>query len=153
MVDNGSLSFTSNRGPSSDSKASPTRTTMSSPTHASGMGCPPRGSSLSYSHHVSLPLSPPPCCPLERLSAPLVAGPMQGGSGPGLWAPRRARNWSVREMYRTGAVGVPRITDAGSSVSGNTLLLGISVNRGSPSSRYTSGVRTGSQRQTRRQTL
>ena len=40
--------------------------------------CPPRGSSLSYSHHVSLPLSPPPCCPLERLSAPLVAGPMQG---------------------------------------------------------------------------
>jgi|SRR5215210_4925291 len=38
MVDNGSLSFTSNRGPSSASKPSPTRTTMSSPTHASGMG-------------------------------------------------------------------------------------------------------------------
>ena len=35
-------------------------------------------------------------------------------------------------MYRIGAVGVPRMTDAGSSVCGNTLFLGISVNRGSP---------------------
>src|SRR5215207_9378115 len=82
------LSFTSNRGPSSGSKPSPTRTTISSPTHASGIG-------LSATRLLPKLLSPrippysPPCCPLERLSAPLVAGPMQGSRpvGPGAIGP------------------------------------------------------------------
>src|SRR5215208_5893894 len=63
------LSFTSNRGPSSGSKPSPTRTTMSSPTHASGIGLSATGLLPRLLSPRILPLLPSLLPVRETLSA------------------------------------------------------------------------------------